>query len=58
MRVGFDRAIKPSFHGAWVSSDAGLLPYRDLDEVAELTESGAADLFEFRTGRTQHDDRS
>ncbi len=28
LRVGFDRAIKLEFHGAKVSSDAGLFPYR------------------------------
>ena len=50
MRVGFDRAIKLEFHGARVSSDAGLFPYRDLDDAARLTESVAADLFDFRTG--------
>ena len=50
LRVGFDRAIKREFHGARVSSDAGLFPYRDLDEAAHLTESVAADLFDFRTG--------
>ena len=50
LRVGFDRAIKLEFHGARVSSDAGLFPYRDLDEAAQLTKSGAADLFDFRTG--------
>ena len=50
LRVGFDRTIKLQFHGARVSSDAGLFPYRDLDEAAGLTESGATDLFDFRTG--------
>lgn len=50
LRVGFDRAIKLEFHGARVSSDAGLFPYRDLDEAAGLTESAALDLFDFRTG--------
>ena len=50
LRVGFDRAVKLEFHGAKVSSDAGLFPYRDLDEAARLTESVAADLFDFRTG--------
>ena len=50
LRIGFDRAIKLEFHGARVSSDAGLFPYRDLDEAARLTESGAAELFDFRTG--------
>nr|MBP8304150.1 IS1380 family transposase [Phycisphaerae bacterium] len=33
-----------------VSSDAGLFSFRDLDEAAQLTESGAAELFDFRTG--------
>ena len=50
LRVGFDRALKLEFHGARVSSDAGLFPYRDLDDAARLTESGAARLFDFRTG--------
>ena len=50
LRVGFDRAVKLDFHGAKVSSDAGLFPYRDLDDATSLTESGAVDLFDFRTG--------
>jgi hypothetical protein len=50
LRVGFDSAIKLEFHGAKVSSDAGLFPFRDLDEAAQLTESSAAELFDFRTG--------
>jgi hypothetical protein len=50
LRVGFDHAIKLEFHGARISSDAGLFPYRDLDDAASLTESVAADLFDFRTG--------
>ncbi len=55
LRVGFDRAIKLEFHGAEVSSDSGLFPYRDLDEAAQLTKSGAAELFDFRTGtNVQH----
>ena len=50
LRVGSDHAIKLEFHGATVSSDAGSFPYRDLDEAAQLTESGAAELFDFRSG--------
>ena len=50
LRVDFDRAIKLEFHGAKVSSDAGLFPYRDLDEAVGLTESAAIELFDFRTG--------
>ena len=34
LRVAFDRAIKLEFHGARVSSDAGLFSYRDLDILA------------------------
>lgn len=55
LRVNFDRAVKLEFHGARISSDAGLFPYRDLDEAAGLTESVATDLFDFRTGaNSQH----
>ncbi len=50
LRVGFEGTIKLEFHGAKVSSDAGLFPYRDIDEVAQLTETGAAELFDFRSG--------
>ncbi len=50
LRVGFEGTIKLEFHGAKVSSDAGLFPYRDIDEAAQLTESGAAELFDFRSG--------
>ena len=50
LRVGFEGTIKLEFHGAKVSSDAGLFPYRDIDEAAQLTETGAAELFDFRSG--------
>lgn len=50
LRVGLDSAIKLEFYGAKVSSDAGLLPFRDLDEAARLTESSAPGLYDLRTG--------
>jgi len=52
LRVNFDRQVKLEFHGATISSDAGLLVYRELDEVFGLT-AGLRNLIEeTRTGRT------
>ena len=39
MKVGFDGGIKLEFHGAKVTSDGGLLAYRDFDDALELFES-------------------
>ena len=32
-RVGFDRTVKLGFYAGTVSSDAGLLLYRDIDDA-------------------------
>ena len=37
LRVDFDGQIRLEFHGANVTSDAGLLAYRELDEALGLT---------------------
>ena len=55
LRVDFDREIKLEFHGSTVTSDAGLLAYRELDDALALTTAAANSLHDSRTGQnTQH----
>jgi len=55
LRVQFDGKLRLEFHGASITSDAGLLPFREMDEAFRLTETAAAMLSESRTGQnTQH----
>ena len=35
LRVDFGRRLKQEFHDSEISSDAGLLPYRELDRLAQ-----------------------
>ena len=50
LRLGFDGSIRLEFHGATISSDGGLLPYRDLDDAFALTVMAGAALRDWRTG--------
>ena len=55
LRVDFDSQIKLEFHGASITSDAGLVAYRELDEALSLTEMADEILRDSRHGKnTQH----
>ena len=55
LRLDFDRKLKLEFHGTNVTSDAGLLAYRELDEALGLTSAIDSELRDNRTGKnTRH----
>ena len=51
LRLDFDRRLLLQFRGSAITSDAGLLPYRELDDAVGLTETGANTLADARTGK-------
>ena len=53
LRVGFNRLLKLKFLGSQVTTDAGLLAYRELDEALGLTALSADVLQDSRLGRNK-----
>jgi hypothetical protein len=53
LRLNFDRRLLVQFRGSVITSDGGLLAYRELDDVLALTTSGGGRLAETRTGKNR-----
>jgi hypothetical protein len=53
LRLDFDRRLMLRFRGSVITSDGGLLAYRELDDVLALTTSGGERLADARTGKNR-----
>ena len=55
IRLLFDRRLRLEFRGATITTDAGLIAVRELDEMMGLTDMAGDLIIEGRTGKNiQH----
>ena len=53
LRLDFDCRLMLQFRSSVITSDGGLLAYRELDDALALTASGGERLAEARTGKNR-----
>jgi hypothetical protein len=58
LRLDFDRRLLLQFRGSTITTDAGLLPYRELDDALGPTDRGAETLADARTGKNRRHRRA
>ena len=51
LRPNFDRRLMLQFRGSTITSDAGLLAYRELDDALQLADTATNRLADARTGK-------
>jgi hypothetical protein len=54
LKLDFDRRVMLQFRGSVVTSDAGLLAYRELDDALGLSTMAGETLADARTGKNGH----
>ena len=50
LRLRFNPKVRLEFHGSTITSDAGLLAFRELDDALDLTGIASDYLQDYRTG--------
>ena len=58
LRVSLDRELKLECHGVTVAGDAGLLAYREIDDVFGVMDMAAYELTANQTGRNTREEGS